>query len=112
MQPVLSLGQSTVEATSQNVWAAHAAMMDCCQAVSPDTSEHVAQGMACNDMTLADCAFYASIGSCGASVPALLQNSEGVIAPSISRLNARDLPNGYLSIVLDTLTPPPNSSLG
>ncbi len=73
---------------------------------------HSEQGMACGDMTLADCTLAASLGNCSALPSAVVSEQANVPMPAPSRscIAGRHPGDGYLSIILDTLTPPPNSS--
>lgn len=110
MQPVLAFGQFTAETTEPSFRADQMAMMDCCDAGLHDLSGHSKQDMTCGDMASADCTLAASSGSCGAMLFALVP--EKTAAPTQSAASATHLHplDGYLSIILDTLTPPPNSS--
>lgn len=110
MQPVLAFGQFTTEPTDTHSRAKQMAMMACCDDGLHELSGHSEQDMACGAMTSADCTLAASLGNCGAVLCALVPEKAG--APTQSAASAMHLHflDGYLSIILDTLTPPPNSS--
>jgi hypothetical protein len=110
IQPVLAFGQFTADATEPPARFSQMAMMDCCNADLASTNGHLEQNMACGDMASADCAVAATQGNCGTVLCALV--SEKAVAPvqSLSDPAHRRPHEGYLSIILDTLTPPPNSS--
>lgn len=89
IQPVLALGQFAKD--------------------TAETHTHLCD-MACGDMTPADCAVAANQGSCGTAPCVLVSETEYVQVQSPSKLFRLPPHEGYLSIILDTLTPPPNSS--
>jgi hypothetical protein len=110
IQPVLAFGQFTADTLEPPAHFSQMATMDCCSAGFAGTNGHSEQGMACGDMASADCAVAANQGSCGAMLCALV--SEKAVAPVqyLSDPACRRPHEGYLSVILDTLTPPPNSS--
>lgn len=61
-------------------------------------------------MTSADCTLASSLGNCGQAVSALAPEKTDMHSPSASGTNLLSFRNTYLSIMLDTLTPPPNAS--
>ena len=84
--------------------------MDDCDPSAGDNDGAGRRIVACNDMTAANCTFAANIGSCVASVSAVFLHNVVGQAPSFSDVNSLFFHDRYLSIILDTLTPPPNSS--
>lgn len=110
MLPVLAFGQSSQEMTEPSSRTMHMAMMDCCAKEQHNASMHSEQGMACGDMTPAGCTLAASLGSCSTMISALVSAKDNVPTQSSSELNSLHPHDRYLSVVLDTLTPPPNSS--
>ncbi|MDC8454723.1 MULTISPECIES: hypothetical protein [Marinobacter] len=110
IQPVLAFGQFTADATEHPARFSQLATMDCCNAGLASNNGRSEQNMACGDMTSVDCAIAANQGNCGTMLCALV--SEKAVAPvqSLSDPAHRRPHEGYLSIILDTLTPPPNSS--
>lgn len=109
IQPVLAFGQFTTETTQSPSWAGEV-MMGCCDSGLTSTAGHSEKDAACGDMTSADCALAASLGSCGAMLSALISEKDYPPAQSSSGSTHLHTLDGYLSIILDTLTPPPNSS--
>ncbi|WP_417530733.1 hypothetical protein [Marinobacter lipolyticus] len=110
MLPVHEFGQSAQEMTGPSARSMHMAMMDCCANEQHNASMHSEQGTACGDMTPAGCTLAASLGSCSTMISALVSAKDNVPTQSSSELNSLHPHDRYLSIVLDTLTPPPNSS--
>lgn len=109
MQSVLAFGQTAVETTEPPSRAHQMAIMDCCDTGLHGNTGHSEQYMVCGDMASVDCTLATSMGSCGAMLSALVSEKDNMPAQSScpTRLHPHD---GYLSIILDTLTPPPNSS--
>lgn len=110
MQPVLAFGQVTLSPSGTPLRAEQATMMDCCKGGLHTPSSHSDQTMACGDMTSADCAFAASLGNCGSAMSALAPEKATMAALLVASLEHFQPQEGYLSVILDTLTPPPNSS--
>ncbi len=110
MLPVLAFGQSSQGMTEPSSRTMHMAMMGCCAGEQHDASGHSEQGTACGDMAPAGCTLAASLGSCSTMISALVSEKDSVPAHSSSDLNTLHPHDRYLSIILDTLTPPPNSS--
>ncbi|WP_148863293.1 hypothetical protein [Marinobacter fonticola] len=111
MQPVLAFGQFKADPTEPSLKAHQVAMTDCCDNTGLDTTTaHLEQDMACGDMATADCALAANLGSCGGMLSVLVPEKADLPAQSSSGPAHHRPRGGYLSIILDTLTPPPNSS--
>lgn len=110
MQPVLAFGQFTTEPTDAHSRADQMAMMACCDDGLHELSGHSEQDMACGGMASADCTLAASLGSCGAMLFALVPEKAGAPTQPVTSLKPLHPHDSYLSIILDTLTPPPNSS--
>lgn len=110
MLPVLAFGQSSQEMTEHSSRTIHMAKMDCCANEQHNASMNSEQGTACGDMTPAGCTLAASLGSCSTMISALVSAKDNVPTQSSFELNSLPLHDRYLSIILDTLTPPPNSS--
>jgi len=109
IQPVLAFGQFTTETTQSPSWSDEV-MMGCCDSGLTSTAGQSEKDSACGDMASADCALAASLGSCGAMLSALISEKDYPPAQSSSGSTLLHTLDGYLSIILDTLTPPPNSS--
>ncbi|MEH6563093.1 MAG: hypothetical protein V7713_16860 [Marinobacter sp.] len=110
MQPVLAFGQFTTEPTDAHSRADQMAMMACCDDGLRELSEHSEQDMACGDMASADCTLAASLGNCSAMLFGLVPEKAGAPTQPVTSLTPFHLHDSYLSIILDTLTPPPNAS--
>lgn len=110
MQPVLAFGQVTLNPAGTPLRAEQATMMDCCKGGLHTPSSRSDQTMTCGDLTSADCALAASLGNCGSAVSALASEKATMTARPVTSLKHLQPQEGYLSIILDTLTPPPNSS--
>lgn len=108
MQPWLAFGQSMAETTEPHSPAHQMAAMDCC-ANGLEAAERGEQAMPCGDMAPADCTLAAGLGSCSAMLSVLLTEKTDFPAQSGPGPVHRHPQGGYLSIILDTLTPPPNS---
>ena len=110
IQPVLAFGQFTTETTQSPSRFDEVMIMGCCDSGLTSTAGHSEKDAACGDMASADCALAASLGSCGAMLSALVSEKDYPPAQSSSGSTLLHTLDGYLSIILDTLTPPPNSS--
>lgn len=110
MQPVLAFGQFTTETAESPSWSDEMAMMGCCDTGLASTAGYSEDDVVCGDMASADCALAASLGSCGAMLSALVSEKDNLPAQSSSGSTLFHTHDAYLSIILDTLTPPPNSS--
>ncbi|MBL3826038.1 MULTISPECIES: hypothetical protein [unclassified Marinobacter] len=110
MQPLLAFGQFTTETTQSPSWSDEVMIMGCCDSGLTSTAGHPEKDAACGDMASADCALAASLGSCGAMLSALVSEKDYPPAQSSSGSTLLHTLDGYLSIILNTLTPPPNSS--
>ena len=110
IQPVLAFGQITADTTEPPAPSGNMALMDCYSADLARAEGHPERDVACGDMTSSDCVVAVNQGTCG-TAPCVLVSEKGFVrvqSPSnVSRLRPHE---GYLSIILDTLTPPPNSS--
>lgn len=109
MQPLLAFGQFTTETTQSPSWSDEVMIMGCCDSGLTSTAGHPEKDAACGDMASADCALAASLGSC-AMLSALVSEKDYPPAQSSSGSTLLHTLDGYLSIILNTLTPPPNSS--
>jgi hypothetical protein len=109
MQPVLAFGQ-ILDNRSESSSVSSPAMMECCQSGVHTSSDNATHGMICGDMTSTDCTLAASLGNCGSAVSALASETTGLSAQTATGPRYLHPHDGYLSIILDTLTPPPNSS--
>lgn len=109
MHSVLVFGQVTENPTNSYSWA-EPAMMDCCKGGLHTPSNPSGDGMTCGDMNSADCALAASLGNCGSVVSALVPEKTDWAAQTATGLKHLHPHDGYLSVILDTLTPPPDSS--
>ena len=67
--------------------------------------------MACGSMSAQDCTLAASLGSCSALVVMVPPEGNNTPAFSTTHQTSPRPHDGYQSIVLDTLTPPPNASI-
>lgn len=110
MQPVLAFGQFTAETTEPPSWSGEMAMMGCCDTGLARTAGHSEDDVACGDMASADCVLAANLGSCGTMLSALVPEKAGAPRQSASSATHVHPLDSYLSIILDTLTPPPNAS--
>lgn len=110
IQPVLAFAQFTADATEPPARFSQLATMDCCNAGLALNNGRSEQNMVCGDMASADCAVAATQGNCGTMLCALV--SVKAVAPVQSLSDPARFPphEGYISIILDTLTPPPNTS--
>ncbi len=123
LQPLLALGETSMGQMEEPSVSAPVVVMDCLSKNSHSSSEqtqhHQADdqqpgqpsGMACGSMSAQDCTLAASLGSCSALV--VMMPPEGSKTPAFSATHqiAPRPHDGYQSIVLDTLTPPPNASI-
>lgn len=109
MQPLLAFGQFTTETTQSPSWSDEVMIMGCCDSGLTSTAGQPEKDAACGDMASADCALAASLGSC-AMLSALVSEKDYPPAQSSSGSTLLHTLDGYLSIILNTLTPPPNSS--
>tara|TARA_R100001039_G_C1837082_1_gene99114 strand:- start:1126 stop:1557 length:432 start_codon:yes stop_codon:yes gene_type:complete len=108
IQPVLAFGQFTADRAEPPARFGQMAMVDCWGASTDGLSE---QDMACGDMASTDCAIAANQGSCGAMLSALVSEKAALPVQCSSDptpLRPREV---YLSVILDTLTPPPDFSV-
>lgn len=109
MQPALAFGP-----LMENTPESHAHtmdMMDCCHGENPASNPlHSEPFMECGDMTSMDCALAASLGGCGVVLPALVSDHAAFPTPATAGPQRLHFRLAYLSVILDTLTPPPNSS--
>lgn len=110
MQPLLAFGQFTTEITEPPSWSNEMAMMGCCDTGLASPAGHPEDDAVCGDMASADCALAANLGSCGAMLSALVSEKDYLSAQPSSGSKLLHALDGYLSVILDTLTPPPNSS--
>ncbi len=110
IQPMLALGQFTKDASESPTHLGDMAFMSCHSADLASIEGQSERDVACGDMTPADCAVAANQGSCGTAPCALVSEAGYVQVQSPSKLSRLHPHEGYLSIILDTLTPPPNSS--
>lgn len=110
MQPLLAFGQFTTATTESPSWSDEVMMMGCCESGLTSTAGHPEKNAACGDMASADCSLAANLGSCGAMLSALVSEKDYPPAQSSSGSTLLHTLDGYLSIIFDTLTPPPNSS--
>jgi len=101
IQPVLAFGQFTADRAEPPARFGQMAMVDCWGASTDGLSE---QDMACGDIA-------ANQGSCGAMLSALVSEKAALPVQCSSDptpLRPREV---YLSVILDTLTPPPDFSV-
>ena len=110
MQPVLVIGQHITGTMDSADPLAQMTIMECCDTTLAGTNGYPEQDMACSDMAPADCAFAVNQGGCGNLQSVLAPEKAVVPIQSSSDHTCIPLHAGYLSVVLDTLTPPPNSS--
>jgi hypothetical protein len=110
MQPLLAFGQITTATTESPSWSDEVMMMGCCESDLTNTAVHPEKNAACGDMASADCSLAANLGSCGAMLSALVSEKDYPSVQSSSGSTLLHTLDGYLSIIFDTLTPPPNSS--
>src|SRR5690606_25819548 len=103
VQPVVAAGQIMEHAPESE----SPVMMDCCEG---ELHSHSGHDMPCHNMMSADCASAAGLGSCGSAVFALIPEGPELPAQMITRPKPLHPHDAYFSIILDTLTPPPNSS--
>lgn len=108
-------GQVTPGDRKMDLPASQMASMNCCKGDISAAHEHTDTGhpegdMACGDMTKANCAVAASLGNCGSALTALAPEKNGMALQLSSTMKLCHYGTSYLSIILDTLTPPPNTS--
>jgi len=110
MHPLFAFGLVSVE--SEQTLSPIMSVMDMgdCNAGAQNDGASAQQAIACNEMAPADCTFAANVGSCGSGLSALFLHNPAVPSSSFSGTNSLYSHDRYLSIILDTLTPPPNSS--
>lgn len=114
IQPLFVVAQSLPDHTQNHSMEQRMVTMACCSghelSMPSDQLSSNQAGMTCGDIPLQDCSLAANQGSCTPPLAALIP---GGVTPDTrltagQRFSNRD--NGYRSVVLDTLTPPPNSS--
>jgi len=118
LQPLLAVGETSVGQTEEQSVRAPVVVMDCLSKNShsfSEQSQHYQAGqpsdMACGGMSAQDCALAASLGSCSALVVMVPPEGSKTTAFSVTHQTSPRPHDGYQSIVLDTLTPPPNTSI-
>lgn len=110
MQPVMVFGDLLGDTPESHAATDGMELMGCCNDNSFLLSSLSNAGMECGEMTPTDCALIASLGGCGNAVSALSIAAAGLPAEMKTDLGPSHPTAGYLSIILDTLTPPPNAS--
>tara|TARA_B100000214_G_scaffold162695_2_gene116640 strand:- start:282 stop:665 length:384 start_codon:yes stop_codon:yes gene_type:complete len=110
MQPVLALGQFTSESSEPSARSSQMGPMACVDTMLAGTTEHLAQEMSCDNMASADCLLAAQQGNCGTVPSVLVPERTNLPAPTATAPAQLHPLDGYLSVILDTFTPPPNSS--
>jgi len=123
LQPLLALGETSMGQAEDQSVSAPVVMMDCLsknglsdseQPPHPQADDQQAgqpSDMACGGMSAQDCALAASLGSCSALVVMMPPEGSKTTAFSVTHQTSPRPHDGYQSIVLDTLTPPPNTSI-
>ncbi|MEA1079220.1 hypothetical protein [Marinobacter qingdaonensis] len=110
IQPLFALGLTHVESDQTLPQGTHVMNMGDCGIDAGDNDASGRRSVICNDMTSADCTLAANVGSCIAGLSAVFLRNVVMPTSSFSDTNSLYSRDRYLSIILDTLTPPPNSS--
>lgn len=119
LQPLLAVGETSMGQTEEQSVVTMSCLSKNSHSSSEQSQHHQTDDqqpgqpseMACGSMSAQDCTLAASLGSCSSLI--VIMPSEGSKTPafSVTHQTSPRPHDGYQSIVLDTLTPPPNASI-